>query len=64
MNAPAFGQSAEDVFGDRGYALAMDDRCGLFDTAQRAALLHDDPSAQDPADASKLGGGSDDWRWR
>ncbi len=38
MNAPAFGQSAEDVFGDRGYALAMDDRCGLFDTAQRAAL--------------------------
>lgn len=38
MNAPAFGQQAEDVFGDRGYALALDELCGLFDEAERAAL--------------------------
>ncbi len=41
LGAPALAQNqvaAEDVFGDRGYALAMDDRCGLFSTAERSAL--------------------------
>lgn len=40
-NAPALAKenvAAEDVFGDRGYALAIDDRCNLFTDAERAAL--------------------------
>ena len=35
---PAAAQEAEDVFAERGYALAMDDLCGLFTADQHDAL--------------------------
>jgi len=38
ISTPALAQNADQVFGDRGYALALDEQCGLFTSAERAAL--------------------------
>jgi hypothetical protein len=38
LTSASHAQSADLIFGERAYALAMDDRCALFSEAQRDAL--------------------------
>jgi hypothetical protein len=38
LTSASHAQSADTIFGERAYALALDDRCALFSPAQRDAL--------------------------